>query len=176
MALTTQAEVFKMLRWGTVEQTKYSSHLDLYINAASLKLEARYGPLEEVSVVRVVDGDASLSVPARNLTAVTLVEVDADGWETVPSGEYTVDVSSGLIYGSFARGRQNYRITYTAGFDTLPDDVTYAATALVVHMWAIASQRAPGLPEDFTAVPTGFLLPNVVKEAMATYDTVPGFA
>lgn len=164
-----------MLRWGPAEQTKYASQLDLYINAASRTLEGRYGPLEETATAVVVDGAASVSVPVRHLTSVDTVEVDnAGSW--VENTGWTADLAAGLVYGPFTRGRQNVRVTYTAGFDPIPDDVTWACTSLVAHMWSIASQRGPGLPEDFTTVPTGFLLPNAVKEAMARYDRMPGFA
>lgn len=190
MALTTTAEVIKMLRWGTAEQTKYESHLDDYIDAASQVIENMAGPFEARTVQHITDGAPSLTLPTR-VNAVTTIEVDTGstgyGWVDgyyVPdgstwaefAGEFTVNLAAGIVHGAFPRGRQNVRVTYTTGYDTLPPAAVFAATSLVCHMWAVASQRGPGLPEDYTAVPTGFLVPNVVKEALAPFKTMPGFA
>lgn len=188
MALTTAVNVKNMLRWGSAEATNYEDHLDLYIEAASSVIEDGWGPFEARSVVHLADGGDSVVLPYR-VNAVTKVETsstgggyswvdgyyvaDAEWGETV---DYTVDLNAGIVYGPFPSGRQAVRITFTVGYDTIPDAVTFAATSLVCHMWAVASQRGTGYPEDYTAVPTGFLVPNVVKEALAQYKTQPGFA
>lgn len=188
MALTTTDEVIAQLRWGDAETTKYQSQLPGYIDAASEIIEAEAGPFEERTVVHIADGGPSIQLPLR-VNSVTQVQiasdagggdwvdgyfVPSDGWAAV--SDWTVDLNAGIIYGPFERGRQNVRVTYEVGMETIPASVTFATTALVAHMWAIASQRGPGLPEDYTSVPTGFLVPNVVKEALAQYRTMPGFA
>lgn len=170
MGLTTVDDVAEMLRWSAGERDKYEDHLDRYIDAASLTLEAEYGPFESVTLTHTADGGATVELPKR-VNSVTGVTVDG-----VAVTGYTVYANAGVVVGPFAAGRQNVVVTYTSGFDTLPADVVWAATALVVHMWNVASQRVTGLPEDYTAVPVGFLIPNVVKEALRRYKTMPGFA
>ena len=170
MPLTTVTDVAAMLRWGTAERGKYEAQLPGYIAAASEIIEDYAGPFESRTVEYTADGGSSVALPYR-VTAVTTVTVD--GVETT---DYTVNLSAGIVYGPFSRGRQNVVVEFTTGFDDIPASVVFAASSLVAHMWAIASQRGPGLPEDYSAVPTGFLVPNVVKEALAPYKTMPGFA
>lgn len=172
MALTIAAKVTSLLRWGTAETTKFSTQLDDFINAATEIVEAEAGPFEPVTLTYTADGGDSVALPKRVLS-VTSVTV---GGTAVAAANYTVDVNAGIVYGPFASGRQNVVVTYEAGMDPVPASVEFATRSLVAHMWSVASQRGPGLPEDFTAVPTGFLVPNAVKEALAPYKAAPGFA
>ena len=169
MALTTAADVYKMLRWGSAEQTKYSADIAGYITAAAQIIENEAGPFEPRTVVHTTDGGPSVVLPYR-VNEIASVVVDG------VAADYTADLGAGIVYGPFASGRQNVIVTFTTGYTPIPPAVAWAATSLVAHMWSIASQRGPGLPEDYTAVPTGFLVPNVVKEALAPFKTMPGFA
>lgn len=193
MALTTISDVAEMLRWSAAETTKYSGQLPAYIDAASQVIEDRSGPFEARTVQHIADGGATIMLPHRP-TDVTSVEVAGAAGLTLVYGYvvptesfsavdgWTVNLNAGIVYGPFPPGRQNIRVTFTVGYpqvseaDPIPPAVRWAATALVCHMWAIASQRGPGLPEDYTAVPTGFLVPNAVKEALAPFTQMPGFA
>lgn len=170
MALTTSEAVTEMLRWGAPEKAKYEAQLPGYIAAASEIVEAEAGPFEPRTIVHVADGGPSVTLPfrANAVVSVTVDDSPVTGW--------VADLGAGIVYGPFPRGRQNVVVQFTTGFEVIPASVTFATTSLVAHMWAIASQRGPGLPEDYTSVPTGFLVPNVVKEALAPFKTMPGFA
>lgn len=170
MALTTVEDVAALLRWSTAETTKYGSQLPALIDAATGIIEQETGPIEATQVTHVADGGRSVTVPQR---VNTVESVTVDG-EAVTG--YTVDASAGIIYGPFNRGTRNVTVVYTTGYAEVPPAVKFAAASLVVHLWNIVSQRGTGLPEDYTAVPTGFLVPNVVKEALAPYSKMPGFA
>lgn len=187
MALTTVDEVKNMLRWGTAEATKYEGQLDAYIAAASKRVEEDAGPFEARTVVHVCDGGDTILLPhAPN--EVTLVQVTGDGggewvdgyfvpvdgWVTF-DGTYKVNHTAGILYGPFPYGRQNVKVTFTVGMDTIPDDVQLAATMVAVDMWAIASQRAPSLDDQ---VDPSYLMPKVVRDLLAPYKRaqMPGFA
>lgn len=172
MALTTVADVAALLRWSTDELTKYGDQIGGFIDVAQAIVEQETGPIEETSVTHVADGGRSVTVPQR-VTAVTSVTVDGT---VLDAADYTVDAGAGIIYGPFSYGRGNVTVVYTTGYTEVPPAIKFAATTLVVHMWNVASQRGPGLAEDYTAAPTGFLVPNVVKEALAPYSRMPGFA
>lgn len=172
MALTTPEDVSALLRWGTAEKAKYADQLPALIAAAEDIIVAETGPIESTAVTHVADGGRSVTVPQR-VTSVTSVTVDGT---LIDADEYTVDAAAGIIYGPFSSGRGNVTVVYQTGYAEVPPAVKFAATALVAHMWNVTSQRGPGFPEDYTAAPTGFLVPNVVKEALAPYSQMPGFA
>jgi len=170
MPLTTPDEVAEMLRWSPAEITKYQSQLDGFIDAATEIIERETGPIEARSSVMVCNGGAAVTLPNR-VSTVDLVDVDG-----VEVTDWTLDVASGVLHGPFTTGTQNVTVYYSTGFDEVPATVKFAAKSLVVHMWNVASQRGSGLPEDYSAAPVGFLVPNVVKEALAPFSRMPGFA
>lgn len=172
MALTTPDDVAAMLRWSEAEKQKYAPQLTGLIAAAQNIIENETGPIATTTVTHVADGGRSVTVPQR-VNTVTSVTVDGT---LVDEDDYIVDAAAGIIYGPFSSGRGNVTVVYETGYATVPDAVKFAATTLVVHMWNVTSQRGSGLPEDYTAAPTGFLVPNVVKEALAPYSQMPGFA
>lgn len=172
MALTTPDDVAALLRWGTAEKAKYASQLPALIAAADDIIEQETGPIDATPVTYVADGGPSVTVPQR-VNSVTSVSVNGT---TLATDQYTVDAAAGIIYGPFNCGRGAVTIVYETGYAEVPPAVKFAATALVAHMWNVTSQRGPGFPEDYTAAPTGFLVPNVVKEALAPYSKMPGFA
>ena len=170
MPLTSVEDVTAMLRWSEAEAAKYGAQLDAYIDAATQVIEQETGPIEARSSVFTADGADAVVLP-RRVSSVDSVFVD-----DVEFTDYTVDLDAGVLYGPFECGRQNVVVTFSTGFDEVPATVRFAATSLVVHMWNVASQRGSGLPEDFSAAPVGFLVPNVVKEALAPYSRMAGFA
>lgn len=167
--LTTTADVVAMLRWGASEKDKYQSQLPAYIEAASEWVERTAGPFESGTQTHTADGGPSVTLPVL-AAAVTAVTVGGS-----PVTEFTVDVNAGIVYGPFTRGRQNVIITYTVG-GPVPAPVKLAATMLACHLWEVASQKGPALDNEWTAVPTGFAVPNRVKELLAPYTQMPGFA
>lgn len=156
-----------MLRWNDAEKTRHSGAIQAYIDAASELVEAEAGPFEARTVVHVSDGGRSIALPT-SVTSVTTVEVG--GVETT---DYTVNLGAGIVYGPFSRGSQNVTITYETGYAEVPAAAKLAATMIAVDKWAIASQRAPRLDDQ---VDPTYLLPKVVRELLAPFKTMPGFA
>lgn len=62
---------------------------------------------------------------------------DDDNWTSFDTDEYKVDLGPGIITKNtkFRRGKQRYRATYTAGYASVPDDVTLAATKIAASMF-----------------------------------------
>jgi hypothetical protein len=173
MALTDVAAVKAMLRWGQGATVKYEEQIPAFIAAAEGIIEGELGqPVIRKSLTYTVSAPAAVYLPHIPVS-IESVTIDGD-----PYTGYTADLSAGALYGWFGTGA--VVVTYTAGLidpdADVPADIKFAATSLVVHLWSVASQRSGGLPEDYTAYPTGFLVPNVVKEALSHYYTVPGFA
>lgn len=55
-----------------------------------------------------------------------------------------------------------------------PEVLKYATTALVVHMWSASSQRAQSFPEEMGNVLPGFVMPNLVAQALAPWRKIGG--
>ncbi len=186
MALTTEADVAAMLRWGEPERSKFESQLPLYIAAASQVVEDEAGPFEPRTIQHIADGGPSVALPHRVNEVVSVQLATPAGFEVedgyvVPSAGFgdtsgwTVNKNAGIVYGPFPRGRQNVRVEFTTGYAPVPEAVTLAATMVAVDMWAIASQRAPGLDDQ---VDPGYLIPKTVRSLLAPFKSkqMPGFA
>lgn len=172
MALTTADEVSKLLGWAPAEYTKKGDQLEAYIGAAQDLIEARTGPIEVETVTHVADGGRSVTVPHR-VNSVTSVTVDGT---LIDAEDYTVDAAAGIIYGPFSSGRGNVTVVYTTGYVTPPAAVKLAAAMLVQHLWEVGPQRGPAVENEWTPSPIGFALPNRVKELIAPYEQMLGFA
>lgn len=187
MALTTVDDVAAMLRWGDAERTRFEADLAAYVAAGSELVESDAGPFEERTVEHVTNGGArSILLPIR-VSAVESVEVmsgsgyqwvdgyyvPGGGWSVVDG--WTVDLTAGIIRGTFPAGHQNIKVTFTTGFATVPEAAKLAATMVAADKWAIASQRAPGLDDRVDPV---YLMPKAVRELLAPFKktTMPGFA
>lgn len=188
MALTSVDDVASMLRWGAAEKTKYAAQLAPYIAAASEVVENEAGPIELRTVQHLADGAERIVLPSA-VSSVTSIEEAADGGYVIVDGYvtaaeslstvngWTVDKAIGVIYGPFTSGRQNIRVTYTAGYaeEDVPEAAKLAATMVAADMWAIASQRAPSLDDQLDP---SYLMPKVVRNLLAGLKAkqMPGFA
>jgi len=186
MALTTVNDVAAMLRWGDAEKTKYQADLPAYVAAACEVVEAEAGPFEVRTVEHVADGAHSIILPTR-VASVATVEVGSStggawvggyyvpvyGWDTFTG--WTLNAAAGIVTGPFPAGAQNIKVTYVTGFDPVPDAAKLAATMVAADMWAVASQRAPSLDEQFDPV---YLMPKLVRNLLAPFKAtqMPGFA
>lgn len=67
--------------------------------------------------------------------------LNENAWETVDSDRYFVDDDAGVIDLTFnARGRWNrYKVTYTAGYSTIPADLQEACVTLACHLYENAT-------------------------------------
>jgi len=122
----------------------------------------------------------------RPVTSTTTMVVKEDD-VTVSTSYYTTDTDAGIIYtvdgywdtNSWTSGRRNYKVTYSAGFTSVPEDIAMACTDQVRHefhqtqaagnrLGLSASTEATGGSSDY--LPSSFL-PSVL-EIMARYRRV----
>ena len=81
--------------------------------------------------------------------------LSSDTWGAVDNTTVFTDDESGIVYTTFVRGRKNYRIAYSAGYDfdnsatflsdTEAGDVEYVAWKLVAEAW---DSRDSGKPVE----------------------------
>lgn len=110
--------------------------------------------LESAEYVEKLDGTGFdfLTLSQRPVTEVAEVKIDADrgfgsGIEALASDEYDLDADTGMLYrvaATWPFGRRNIRVTYTAGYATVPADVTQAANEIVAEWYVRAKQLKSG--------------------------------
>ncbi len=92
------------------------------------------------------DGSASLLLPVFPVTSVTAVSVYTDKTDTAPEvlvldTDYVVDSGPGMVHridgGTFTRGRQNVKLTYAAGYATVPSDVRMVALQVAARIYEV---------------------------------------
>jgi len=114
------------------------------INRITDLLESYTGRRFKLTEYDNVEYDApgidQLILNQRPITSFDSLEVrdntlNEDNWETVDSNLYFVDTSAGVIDLNFnATGRWNrYRVSYTAGYDTIPADLAEAAAMIAAY-------------------------------------------
>lgn len=110
--------------------------------------------LESAEYVEKCDGRGFdwLILSQRPVTEVEEVKIDADrgfgdGITAEDADDYEVDEATGMLYrkaGIWPEGRRNIRVSYTAGYATLPADVVQAANVIVAEWYTRAKQLKSG--------------------------------
>jgi len=98
--------------------------------------------------------------PVTTLSSISYLVSDYadDNWETLDTAFYTVDLDNGRVYANsafnwftppsagFVEGRNNWRVTYTAGYSATPDDVAEACVDLVIYNFN--KRKASGIKSE----------------------------
>lgn len=87
-------------------------------------------------------GELALVLRQRPVTALTSLQArstvlnDSSDWDSIPSDQYFLDSSAGVIRGvtSFWGTTNRWRVTYTAGYTTIPADLREAAAQLAAYL------------------------------------------
>jgi len=138
-ALTNVADVKESLGIASSDHT-YDNLIIRKINQATAVIEA-YCDRRFASTSYTEEYDAShidaLVLRQRPLISVTSFQVRDSGfndsdWNTIDSELYFTDTAAGVLKLLFAaRGYWNrYKVTYTAGYATIPDDLAEACASL----------------------------------------------
>ncbi len=154
MALTTAATVRGYIRalTGTAEDTLLDTLIARFDDVASahcgFPVDSNQSTFENNTYTHYFDGDGSDKLELRVVPAntITSVYVDVDrsyGSDTlVASSDYTLDTRLGLLIletdsdqGSFSTGYRSVKVTYTAGFTTIPDGIVHACGIQVNHWY-----------------------------------------
>lgn len=133
--------------------TAQDALLERYINSASQQIE-RYCDRSFISESKTefYDGTRSNELLLRRspVSAVSLVAVDSErtfGSDTVlVASTYAVvgDVALRRHSGTWGKGSQNIKVTYTAGYSTIPADLEDACILLVEHRYRMRGDRRLG--------------------------------
>jgi hypothetical protein len=125
-------------------------------------------------------GQNALLLRQWPITAISELRIDAkseftDASTLIPTTDYQVgDDGNSIIYKNavFPRGYNNLRVTYTAGFTTVPSDLVMAALWIVSWMHSIRNAADIGRASKNKEGETVSYLqtsPQYVKDAVARY-------
>ena len=153
IASATQVRGFLRALSGTADDTTLDTFIARFDEVASgwcgFPLAANQITFENNTYTHYFDGDGSDTLQLRVVPANTIssVYVDVDrsyGSDTlVDSGDYTLDSDLGLLLldtdsdqGSFTTGYRSVKVTYTAGFTSIPDAIVHACGVQVAHWYS----------------------------------------
>jgi hypothetical protein len=127
-----------------LDYTGSDSDMELLINAVTEFIEGRtqrrFKSTDYAQERYDGTGNEELCLNQFPVITMTLLEKsttadNSNSWESIDSDDYWVDESAGIIAKTtrFVKGKENYRVTYTAGFTTIPYDIQFLAMSLIDH-------------------------------------------
>lgn len=147
------------------------------------------------STTYLYDGDATRlldltipvdKTPVGGIRAITLLEFQAytgATWETVTAGDYFLRRRVGMTgpfeqlvftdvpvgnYAYFPKGYQNVRVTGTAGWPAIPDDITELALSIAARAW---NGRQMGYTDsDTNGIPVSNYITGRDKDILRRYS------
>lgn len=151
MSLVTLAKYKEYLKIGSSDTTRDAELTDM-ASAVEKRIKTFLNrDLETASYVEIYNGTDCGELPLRQtpITAITKVEeyegldsTNTEVWVTYALGtDYErlfipTTAHAIMMYGrDFSYGMQNYRITYTAGYSTIPADIQLACKELLKVTW-----------------------------------------
>jgi hypothetical protein len=175
MALTTLAKVKEYAGvTGTADDALLNSLIaELPAVVKSLLLGRE---LEATAYVEQYDGTGRdfLILKQRPINSITEVKIDSawgfgDGITAIDTAELFAEPGSGILYiksSRFPQGRRNVRVTYNAGYVTMPGDIERAANITVADWYTRAKQLASGQSQnELASESTGERSDSYHKEA-----------
>lgn len=141
--LVTLAEVKTFLG---ITGTDSDSLLEMLINQATDYLETRCDRrfADTTYTEQVYDGNGNVELVLKQFPVITFTKLEkntaynnSDNWEEIDSEDYWVDETEGIITRvvNFRKGKQNYRATYKAGYETIPYDLQYMAMSMISDVY-----------------------------------------
>lgn len=177
--------------------TTSDDELERFIAAASAMWIRRIGQPSTATFTETHDGGRSTIIldhsPVQSVASVvesqgggvshTLSQVTLATSESFGPWDYTLDASTGVLTrrasGSaipFASGSGNISVTYTSGYESVPEDIEHAILLLVLHLWQTQRGGQAGRQSADEWNPAfAFTWPSRVEEIAATY-IIPGIA
>lgn len=143
-ALTTQAECKRHMK---ISVATYDDLINQLINGASLNIEKYLNRklVAQAYTSEKYDGDGekrlyTKNFPINTVTSLILYEpqTDTDLYTYTVNDEYIIHGEKQYIYmwGGVPEGTQNIKITYNAGYATLPEDIKLACNIFVSIMYS----------------------------------------
>ena len=169
MSLTTRASIKQVLGIPTAI-TEHDDYVDVLVAVVDTEILGYTGisALTQTTFTEKHDvtEQGQSQVLLRNFPVSSVSSMKLGG-TTVATGDYYLDSDIGVIRlttlgATFSTGRQNIEVEYSAGYATVPNDLSYAASLLAAshfnggrHAGMLYEQvgtyryrRREGLPED----------------------------
>lgn len=153
-ALTTLADVKETLGISSAVTTK-DNLIIRKINQASQLIENYcQRSFKSAPYIEYYDGSGTQELMLRQRPVTVLTSVEArntslndNDFSSVPTDQYFLDTNAGIINAlSWFWGRYSrWRVTYTAGYATIPSDLAEAAATLAAYL---TTHTTPGLIEQ----------------------------
>lgn len=152
-ALTTLAAAKDFLEIPTAD-TSQDAKVERFINAASSAIENYCSrKFKSQTFTEYHDGRQSNSILLQQYPATkpTVVAIDGtwafDSTSELNSNDYDVLENGWLTLRSsvFPRGNRNIKVTYVAGYSTIPSDVSEACLMLVEYFYMHRNDRRSGV-------------------------------
>lgn len=143
-ALCTVNDVKQHL-FNSTAGTTYDTLIEDFINSCTDWIEAECGRRFKnlgfvISNEAHSGGDGGGNIFTKNYPIVSVTSFQVNGgtqanpaWESLNEDDFSIDSDSGIIYvsGGLSKGNLNYRITYEAGYGTVPYDLKLACIKMV---------------------------------------------
>lgn len=190
MALITTSEAKELLPnlTGTAEDTLLTTLIATASRAIAYELgypETTAGgqpTLETATYTEYLDGPGGRDLILSNwpIQSITSIYDSSDrrygADELVASTDYTViDGRHGLVvldwdsqHGTWSTGRRAIKVTYVAGWATVPDPIKHAAKMLVRHLYGLRTTQGLANQEG-SSFREAQLMPKEVKELISKY-------
>lgn len=167
--------------------TTYDAFLTSLVNRSYKVLEAYIGhAIKSATYTEDYDGDSTNSLLLKNYPIISITSIydDVDRNFTastlIPAADYVLDKEEGMVRlfqntSAFKSGILNVRITYVAGYATIPADVEMAGIAHVAWMYRRANtegttaQTLGGKSEQYEMS----FLPEYLKQMLRPYRKIP---
>lgn len=161
----------------------YDVELQSFVDRATAAAQTRLGhPIVAATVTEVHDGGTPVLLLRRapQYPGVVTVTTVTENGATVTSGGYVLNAAAGLLHRGtstspdcWAAGTQNVTVTYTAGYNPVPDDLQLAVLEMVRHLWTTQrggmDGRNPLIGDDYQSPGTGWTYPRRVTEILDSY-------
>tara|TARA_R110000868_G_scaffold234542_2_gene488252 strand:- start:229 stop:816 length:588 start_codon:yes stop_codon:yes gene_type:complete len=175
---------------GGISGSADDSRLELFINMATEYIETYCDRRFKQTTYtdEVISGAGSNELVLRNwpvIGSVTLgkrnVVDNEESWDAVDADDFWIDEEGGTVTGVtvFRKGTDNYRVTYSGGYATIPYDLQYACASIVAQFWN--RKQANGLKSEslgdhsvtFDVGAGGSNIPAEVEAILDKYRNIP---
>lgn len=178
-ALTTLTNAKEYLQIEPTD-TSQDARLEILINGTTEAIEnyIKRKVKERTFTDEAYDGNGTdllflKNKPVGSITSVKYVNIDGTT-DVLGADDYHVDAQGRLYNASgWVRGFQNYLVTYTAGYNPVPDDIQLACLKWVEYLYKtdIASYSSAFEQAGNATQPPHFV-PAVIKELLSPYKRV----
>lgn len=140
-----------------ISTPQYDSLLEMLINQSTDFIESKCDRRfkETTHTNAEYNGNGTKKLVLKQYPVISFTQLqenhnanNSDNWSTIDAEDYWVEDSSGIITmtSPFSIGTQNYRVTYSGGYATIPSDLQFACCLLAGE--AFNQRRGAGIKQE----------------------------